>query len=1734
VVSGFGFNIDVNFNPGNAIQGLTQFNTLVDRTKASMVALSQGQVIGGGIDNFVSSAQRGLAPITGLLNTMPKITNEMAKISTGATQAGNALTQIGSKAQSASSSIQSIGTATSGAAVSVQKFSAANVNLGSSMSTLGARAGVTASELAAMNGPLQNIGLSINRFVQVLNSAGQSVANSARLMTPFNAALVQTGNVAQQTATKFSAGLAPAVAAVGGPLNNLNANLAGTSGGLTNLGSSATQSATGLGRLRELFSGNRGLVFGMSALFGTITGIVFEFQLMADASKQVAESQAVVNDLIAKGQQGTGKYQQAVQALGKDNRFLEFSTRNMALAFTNLIPDILLITNGIIQLTDKMRTVGTAGSAVTNTMSAVTSSMTTATTATTALGAAQATLGSGITTSANSFKAVVPILSQAGAGMIGMSAAGNAAVGGLTAVNTATTGLKTGLASVVTSAGTAITSMGNIGLIAKTSATPLGTLGVAGRTAATELELLATAGISTKAALFAAIAAPVALAAAFVGMGLILKDLIQIFIDVKNSQVPMIAIEEEAVVAAYKLGTAHETAAQQAETAISNLASKLTSDYESMISGAEQFATNIVTALTPGKPGALKQSDIKQPEIGATQGPGAGTSTATAPSTGGGGSTTGLQDYLNSFTLGKPNTVGTGPPAPAEKNRFIGPLLPGGLQTRTPVTAQTRPLTDLEKIEQDRLGTTKRASDLLTEASKPGNLFGNYPKDKQLDLPTYEKAIDIVTKLADKEHEVNAIDRSKYLRELQGVITGTVEESGAKSKATEAEKDFDKAASEAEKTFIAQNTTIGKMPAALQEVLGVHQQYTEQVMIAGKMVTLEDKALQEHVALIDQEAAGYTSSTAILGQSVRVKEQLVDIGNKVVGGVEEELNHVTALNLFWGQMNTTIADSILSNQQLTISSIDVTAALTNQTQNQFLTNEGMIAGKEAAQSFAEELVVGVAQTKAYDAGIKQIADTIGVQLPSGLRATTDELKAASLEMLQFGSNATTSAQMLNDRFGSAFKMVGDLVGKAIEGGKAFSKAWKDMDLSALPKGQSGFFKDMIKDMGDAQEKAQALTTGVNLVITAIAQGSLTGKQAGADIKSFGDELTKIADLDPRLTPITTTLKSFLDNIPAGQKLQGLRTFSDIWINDILPAFEDGVVTGQEINSIMEKLNNNIDIQASSLEMTAKQWKKFSKELDQAQKDANKAADALNKVFPTLGLQDFTFGEDINKKNQDKKEFKKDTTPTTPTGIPGVVGRAPTEQEVRDFINKQNKPPTPKTPPGGTGIGTNNLAAFWESVGGGGGGGKGTTTPVPDAKAVQTATAAINAALASSQTAFANLSNQGTNSMALLVGRIKAHITTIGTYFAKTIPTDLALSQTAFANFSIQGSNSMALLIGRMKAHITTITTYFAKTIPTDLALSQTAFANFAIQGSNSMALLITRLKAHVTTITTYFAKTIPADLLASQTAFATFSVDASNSMSKLIGSLKAHVTTITTYFTKTIPDNLQTAADAFNQFMVDSSNAMATLISNIKPHITTLITYFTKTIPDIMATASDAVGQFGSDFTSVMSDVQSAAAKAMSAVNALGSAVDSLDGKTAKVTITTEFKTSGSPPSGGSKAGDKAANMLGAVIAASSPRSFQFGGSIETSHGPQMAIFGDNPGGAETVAFIPHDNPFPTLRKLEKLFKGRSNSEIVSRALDKAEEMWIDLHLQIDNIMDGEKVSRQILRKTFKRMRTRP
>jgi hypothetical protein len=1677
----FPFDVNVNYNPGNAITGLNQFNNLLATTAGALAKLaSAGNIPMQGIDNFIASAARGATASNTLGSAALKITNSLAGINSGAQQAGAGLTDLGGKANAASSSIQNVSGVTKNLGPAFQVVAGAVLQTGGSFNTMGTQAQAAVAKLVGMGGALRN-----------LEGIVATTSAQMKILSP----------VVAQTSQSFSAGLAPSIAAGVAPLSNLNAQLGTTATGLNNVGGAATTSATGFGRLREMFTGNRGLVFGMSAFFGTLTGIAFELQLVGDANKQVAQSQGVVNGLIAAGKEGTGQYSQAVQALGKDQRFLEFSSRNLALAFTNLIPDVLLITNGIIQLTDKFAKTGAAAATATAGLTTVTSGMTAAATSSTVLNTAQATLGTGFVNSSNAMKTMIPVLAGTRAEQAGLVLTSNGLAVSQEAVAAKTVLSRDairGLQGVI-----ALTRAEEIGLIATNDALGASFLNVGKGAAAggggikgflgNLLGLGAGGGLKGILGAIGGVALPVAGAIGFVAFA---DQFAKSATAVVNSRL----LAEKALEDANKkqgedivrLSDTVSTGATQIAGHWSTLASNVTASADKIIAkqneiagtggtggsgqgdwwtqqgkqdfsgGTSTAAGNVLDIAGGKKGGPLSQlgsnfSDQQTPpQLRDWQRRQSAAAVARNPAAGMNGVI--VDQFTSPFGFyGQPAAgLGTQPMTQeGEFQRFIDETNKTGMISSSDTTKKILPdfagkkvlggmdlnqLTEMLKAEDD---ISKKEADI--EAKRTAKTVS--PADiAELQL-LKEKSQEL---LVNKD----ALDKTKASQDL---VTKQIET--------------------ATTAMHKHNEAVLKMPTALAAATGAELEMSRVVQTAMGPAVARDLELDNHIALMAQQSAAYTNINAVQGQSLKVQEEIVNIGNKVVGGVEEELTHVQALNIFWGNLSTTMKDNILTNQQLTIASVDVTASLTNQAQHQFLVNEGMIAGKEAAQQFIEQTVAGVAQTEQFRASLQEIADTMGVKFPAGLRATSEELQAGILEMEQFGSTATTSAQMLNDRFGAAFKMVGGLIDKAIEGSKEFNKAWKDLDLSAVPKSQRGFFKDMVKDMADVKEKADAMTTSVGLTMTAISTGAMKGKQASSFIKEFGTELGKLGDMDPRLAPITDRLQGFLDAIPDGQRLAGLRQYGEMWETIVVPALEDGVITNQEIASIMEQLDARL------------------KPLPERLNDLSKAAGGIAPQFDAAGTGVDTFISKMEKLDQMASSKNKNVArlgEILQGSVGGFTGGtvikhgevlAETEEDKARRLEHEKRDKEKE----GKGPDVSKVAEQLSGI-------VGTITKmVPQIQGLVNGMAKNVVAVLGFMAINANkvIGDMATNVFTNIGTMVKNSITVISA-FTKGV-------QTLFIAMALNSNK----VVGDMAVNVfTNIGTMITNSISVLSAFVKGVQVLFAGMADNSLEIVVafqTNITEAITQMTT------------NVTAVIQNMVDVSID----------NITNMSETSTEVIADMAATILETSTQMATDVS----AVILNMKDIVV-------KAIEDMRDDGSAAVKTFASTMDSELSKVAKAAGSAWQAVTDLADAVEELDGASAKVTITTEFKTTGSAVSAGAKAA--ANNLLGAVISAASPKSFQYGGSIETSHGPQMAIYGDNPGGTETVAFIPHDNPFPTLKKLAKLFKGGgSTSELIERGIGQAEEIVINATFVIENVLDSQKVGTQIVKRTFRKMRTR-
>ena len=520
------------------------------------------------------------------------------------------------------------------------------------------------------------------------------------------------------------------------------------------------------------------------------------------------------------------------------------------------------------------------------------------------------------------------------------------------------------------------------------------------------------------------------------------------------------------------------------------------------------------------------------------------------------------------------------------------------------------------------------------------------------------------------------------------------------------------------------------MPSALQQALGMELQYSTTVTESGETLTVYDTELIKHMDLTKRQAAGYTSLIAVQDQSLRVQEQIVQIGNAVVGGLEMQANQIRANNIFWGQMNPLIAENIQLSQQQALAEIDVTQALTNRTKQQFLINNGLIEGKQAAQAWLETTI----QSAAADAMLEKEMQKLvgGIEgLPPGLMLTTEQLQAFGEEMIRTGSIAETKMNVLDEAFSAGRGAIGALVDAAVEGGEEFREAWKGIDKDLFPKGEGGEIKDAINDFADVTQALEDLKLTVGTF------------QA---MKSFGmlDE-KEIAKWSGEVQEQLRGVRSEIEDLgPVGEKL-GPKI-----VDPFLKLAKDGLTTA-ELNTISQFVTEFERIDAMEGPITPDQLRyleQYSKKLREGAKDLEE----WNKMIDEGIDKNHKWGESLSKQ------------------------RTLTPKEVSEDAKKLPDSFTSQFP-----------STFGKD------GGKGDKGEDPS-KVFKSQTDAIRAAAQAAQTALKNLADQGSNSISILVKNSAAHVKTLDTYFRVTVPVAAQATQTSLANMGVQGSNSISLLV----------------------------------------------------------------------------------------------------------------------------------------------------------------------------------------------------------------------------------------------------------------------------------------------------------------------------------------------------
>ena len=254
-------------------------------------------------------------------------------------------------------------------------------------------------------------------------------------------------------------------------------------------------------------------------------------------------------------------------------------------------------------------------------------------------------------------------------------------------------------------------------------------------------------------------------------------------------------------------------------------------------------------------------------------------------------------------------------------------------------------------------------------------------------------------------------------------------------------------------------------------------------------------------------------------------------------------------------------------------------------------------------------------------------------------------------------------------------------------------------------------------------------------------------------------------------------------------------------------------------------------------------------------------------------------------------------------------------------------------------------------------------------------------------------------------------------------------------------------------------------------------------------------KAIVTTITDHntFAKTIVViikDINTYAKTLVTLSKDISVYAKAVVTTIKDHNTFAKT-IVQIIKDN-NTYAKTIVQLTKNISAYAKAVVTTIKDHNTLAKTIVTVTKDN--NTLAKTIVQVGKDFKSAASSATGFA----KALNGVASAAKS---------AASAIKSIPKPPSGVSLAS-------GGLVSFAEGGMLSAAGGLMTTSGPRILV-GDNPGGNETIAAIPRNNPNPMLDLIDRSFgRNRGGGSIVNQT--------VNLHISGNDIVNERTLTKRI------------
>lgn len=558
----------------------------------------------------------------------------------------------------------------------------------------------------------------------------------------------------------------------------------------------------------------------------------------------------------------------------------------------------------------------------------------------------------------------------------------------------------------------------------------------------------------------------------------------------------------------------------------------------------------------------------------------------------------------------------------------------------------------------------------------------------------------------------------------------------------------------------------------------MHEQLLETAKRTTEAATAEQNALAEKeriekeeietLAMLTEQTFGVAEATQMAGESnADYKTRMEQLGGITLQQINKEKERTfglieSAVNLGLAktrqeELNTAMHEGDNAVAALILSNSTLANVLNDGNRANDLRIDGMVQGREAAVAWYDQMIMQIEADKQFATDQEMIADHFANAIPAGIDLTREQMTLLITTFDDVGKFGLAMGDVLNEVFSASRGALQGLIDAAVEGGDTWKDAW-DKLKDIIPKELRTDTKEFITDQAEIGKKIDEAILKIQAYRGA--WNDYNKEQKKIAIKDLVEDLQGLENTIDDVTKIDVS--KLVDPLIALKKDGMTQEEFNIWqgffeLYNRLQK-EGGGIDDHDVRALQEYVKNHTGMKTLG-EETGKTWD----EMNELEKINAKIA-SNTKLAETLIIQAQAFQSQLEFVDLlNESLLLRNILMSSGTGGNGFTNIAFDDEDKPEHIERPE-----------------NIIESEEGIG------------TMDTDAMIQAQTDLQVALQKTQTAFANLAQQGSLSLLSLAKASSGNAQGISNNL-DVVYVSAGHSQEGLANLSNQGTISLARL-----------------------------------------------------------------------------------------------------------------------------------------------------------------------------------------------------------------------------------------------------------------------------------------------------------------------------------------------------